>query len=74
LKANNSIWTGESCDNSRGKGRAKGDQGLRRYRARRKEGKNSRFQMSDLPATLSPRPASRGSAEADGLVRRAGVR
>jgi len=30
--------------------------------------------MSDLPATLSPRPASRGSAEADGLARRAGVR
>jgi len=28
--------------------------------------------MRRLPATLSPRPASRGSAEADGLARRAG--
>jgi len=28
----------------------------------------------DLPATLSPRPASRGSAEADGLARQAGER
>jgi len=28
---------------------------------------------ADLPATLSPRPASRSSAEADGLARRAGV-
>ena len=54
-------------------GGRKTDDGGQRSEVGGRRSEDSGHEGTDLPATLSPRPASRGSAVADWLARRAGV-